>query len=242
MRNLLRMCFLFTIFFFSYQNLCAQNHFELYYGINERAKSDVEPADEILKKSPGFILGAKYSRIYSIKDKTYLGSAGIGFLIHKLYFSNLKYEFGRTDDGPDVTKLKNATMGFAKVNFCRLFNYDKAFSNQDFYFGTGIFLIFNASDVSGNAIFYDNGTNSNREYWSYSIDFDGLELLPGLTAFASYKVKVFKKLFLVFGLNYEITPFSAADLDFTINSRDGVIKGSFYQKIHNANFSIGFGF
>jgi len=66
--------------------------------------------------------------------------------------------------------------------------------------------------------------------------------LPGLTLLANYKLKIVKKVFLVFGMNYEITPFSAANLDYTINSRDGVFEGSFYHRLHNINLSVGFGF
>jgi len=164
MIDLFKISCLILIFSINGQKLFAQNYIEVYFGLNERAKSDIELADDILEKSPGFILGVKYSRIYSIKDKPYLGSAGFGFLIHKQYFSNLKYEFGRIDDGPDATEIKNLTMGFAKINFCRLFNYHKQFSKENFYFGIGAFVIFNAFSISGDSTFYDNDTNSFRQY------------------------------------------------------------------------------
>jgi len=217
----------------------AQNHFEVFYGMNERAKSDYERADVILNRSPGFIGGFKYSRIYFFKEKPYLGSAGLGFLTHQEFFSDFKYEFG---EDRNTFRVKKLSMGFATIKFCKLFNYNKENAKKDFYFGGGFFVLFNVASVSGSVNFIDNNTNTFRKYWSYNVDSNGLELLPGLTALANYKIKVYKKLFLVFGLNYDITPFSAADLDFTIDSKDGVFEGSFYHRIHNINLSVGFGF
>ena len=202
-------------------------------GRNANAYTFDDIAKPFLDEGLGNYQGLDLDYIFYTKRNRILDfSYSFSFLNHSISPSNLVYEFGYNYDDDCCLKIGSALLMQGAVKFLLVF-YDR--NKIKLLGGAGIGLILDISSVSGGI------TYEGREIWSEYDTKKGPVILPSYDISTQLNYNLTKDYLLNVNLSFIHTPFNDLDFEYTILSRDGIFRGSFYQKLSSVTLSIGLG-
>ena len=221
-------------------SLVAQNEerqafltLEYHHGINANAYTFDEAAEPFLDEGIARNLGMDMNFIIPFKKRSILQfSASWSVINHIISPPNLIYEFDISFDDDCCLKGTSflAFTGGVKYGL-RLYEDEKL-------------EILGAVGLNLNMDIYTtfiNVTFGSRRYWSSFDNKTAPALFGSVDLSTRLNYHLTKKLIVTSSISFVHTPFYALDFTYTINSRDGIFTGLYYQRLSSVVLSVGLG-